>query len=68
MLGFFKKRHIIYWTKKCATSEYYSVVNGFDRLEKARCLGRLEAYKNVLHWMGVSDNEVENMRKSVKIN
>ena len=68
MLWIFKVKDVIAWTKRCARNEVYAVKNGFGRLEKARCLGRLEAYENVLGWLGIHDTELEEFRKSIKIN
>ena len=68
MFWFFKVKNAIVWTRRCAQNEAYALKTGFGRLEKARCLGRLEAYENVLHWLGIHDTELEEFRKSFKLN
>ncbi len=67
MLWFFKVKKAISWTKYSAENEAFAIRNGFGRLEKARCLGRIEAYGNVLRWLGIKDPNIERLRKSFKI-
>jgi len=67
MFRFLKVKKTIAWIKYCAENEAFAIKYGFGRLEKARCLGRFEAYENVLRWLDVKDSEIEQLRKSFKL-
>jgi len=41
--------------------EEYARLLGFGRLEKARILGRIDGYRNILYWLGMTSIEIERL-------